>query len=95
MSLYNNFDFLTNFLREDYDDEELEMSRMKVVLKESMKENVEFEFEDKITTFDGYLIPCKVKISSLFYDPESKKISKEPNLFFLLITQYNFDIKWI
>ncbi|EAR98565.2 hypothetical protein TTHERM_00463130 (macronuclear) [Tetrahymena thermophila SB210] len=97
---YKNYDFLTNFLR-DLDEiggnGREEMERSKFILKQSMKDfnEFEFEFEDKIITLDGFKLPCKIKVELFFYDNETKQISKKPGLYYFLVNHLNFDLEVI
>ncbi|KAL4450302.1 hypothetical protein ABPG74_009008 [Tetrahymena malaccensis] len=97
---YKNFDFLTNFLK-DFDEIEgigmQEMERSKFFLSQSMKDLTEFDFEleDTILTFDGFKVPCKIKVELLFYDYKTKQISKNPGLHYFIINQFNFDLEAI
>ncbi|EAS07760.1 3' exoribonuclease family 1 containing protein (macronuclear) [Tetrahymena thermophila SB210] len=93
---YNLKESLSSFLNGGEYNGRLQLEKIIILIKSFMQNNyTHVVFEDEIFTLDGISIPTKKTIKTYYYDEEQKQINQKPNMYFIIITFYNFESNWI
>ncbi|KAL4445269.1 hypothetical protein ABPG74_022082 [Tetrahymena malaccensis] len=86
----------TNYLfgGEEFDGK-IQLEKMIKLLNQQLNGEQKCVVQDQVITIEGVILPTTKTITTYFYDEVKRQVIQSPTLFYLVVTQYNFEANWI
>ncbi|KAL4496967.1 hypothetical protein ABPG72_002123 [Tetrahymena utriculariae] len=86
----------TNYLfgGEEFDGR-IQLEKMIKLINQQLNGEQKCVVQDQVITIEGVILPTTKTITTYFYDEIKREITQSPTLFYLIVTQYNFEANWI